>query len=358
MTRGGIPRIRAQINGMPVNSVIHAEVTASASGRSGRFTLTFGVSDGVPEQNWPNRMMGVVEVAIFMRDKLSESEARIFDGLANHVTYDPIRKIAYMRGHDHSSVLAGSVIEESFVNNTASEIAGQIARRHGFGADITMTTALIGSYRGGIHSQILLNSYARFTNEWALLTYLAKSENFELFVEGKTLVFRPSLKFRYGNTPLRLQDLSSIRFTKRCPLSRKTSVVVKSWNSWLNHASSHEERQSSDSEDNGYMTGTDGDSGEFVLIRPNLSFVDAENLAQKYLAALNERKFTVDIVMPGEVSLRPGALITVTGGDTDFNREYMVSSLRRCFSPTRGFLQYLRGTAVSENASDALSLVI
>ena len=351
MTRGGIPRIRAQINGMPVNSVIHAEVTASASGRSGRFTLTFGASDGMPEQDWPNRIMGVVEVAIFMRDKLSESEARIFDGLANHVTYDPIRKIAHMRGHDHSSVLAGSVIEGSFVNNTASEIAGQIARRHGFGTDITMTTALVGSYRGGIHSQILLNSYARFTNEWDLLMYLSKSEGFELFVEGKTLVFRPSLKFRYGNTALRLQDLSSIRFTKRCPLSRKTRIVVKSWNSWLNHASSHEERQSSDSED-------DGDSGEFVFIRPNLSFVDAENLAQKYLAALNEREFTVDIVMPGEVSLRPGALITVTGGDTGFNREYMVSSLRRCFSPTRGFLQYLRGTAVSENTSDALLLAI
>ncbi len=339
---------------MVIDSVIHTEITASTTGRGGRLDLTLSTNNEIFDRQWPRRIVEPITAAISVYDAFMESEVQIFDGLANNIIYDPIRKIVHIQGSDYSSVLANSTIQNAFVNNTASEIAFQIARRHGFDFDITATLAMVGSYRSGDHNQMLLNSHSKFTNEWDLLTYLARSEKFELHVDGKTLVFRPYIKSRYGNEILKMQNMKSIKFNKRCAPSGKTTVVVKSWNSWLNQALSHEGEQALDPSDGDHVGTPNDRSDGFVIIRPNLSLMDTKQLSQEYLEILNELECTVDIVMPGEVSLRPHGLMTIIGSDTIFDQEYVVRSVRRCFSATRGFFQYVRGTTVSSNTMNPL----
>jgi hypothetical protein len=344
------PRIWAQINGANVNSIMHADIAHNGSCQSSRFELTVSAIGDTSNIPWLNLIGGKVSVTTYMREQRGGSPAIMFEGLADNIAVDPINGTARIIGRDYSSVLISSTYQDSFVNQTASEIANYIAVRHGFLSNITQTSTMVGSYQCDGYNQVLLNAHSKITNEWDLLKYLAKAEGFQLFVDGTTLVFAPTKALSRNNLSIGTADVTALTFHKICPTSDQTTLTAKSWNSWLGQAQIYTDNQSTAQSALGLPALSADPGTEIAIVRPNLSSEDAQQLVSQYLNALNEQALTVQITMPGELSLNPGDALTVTTGNSIFDGNYIIKSLRRRFSPTAGFVQYLQGYLMTDSS--------
>ena len=94
-------------------------------------------------------------------------------------------------GRDLTARLLDARTQETFSNQTASEIAETLAGRHGLTPNVTATSTLAGRYYEAEHDRITLGQFSRATTEWDLLTYLAAREGFEAYISGQTLTFAP-----------------------------------------------------------------------------------------------------------------------------------------------------------------------
>src|SRR5271165_1160673 len=236
------PRLRVLINGVNVNSVMHAEISNRGSFKSSRFELTISITRNTPDNSWLRLLHGKIAVIIFVFPDISSDIGMTFEGMADSISIDQTNGIARVIGRDYSAILVESTYQYSFCNQTASEIANSIAIRHGFRTNISATSTMVGSYQEG-YNQILLNTHSRAINEWDLLIQLARGEGFELFTDGSTLVFTPASVLPRGNVPINVNTVIKISFHRDCPLSEKTVLTVKSWNSWLAQAIYHSNDQ-------------------------------------------------------------------------------------------------------------------
>jgi hypothetical protein len=352
----GTPRIRAQINGQPVTSIVHADLINAGSCKSSRFELTVSTLRDTSANQWLDLLTEKVTVEILMRSQPDGNDVSIFEGLADSVAFDPINGIARVQGRDFSSILVNSTHQYSFCNQTASEIVSYVAQRHGFIPNVTATSTMRGSYQCDGYNQILLNAHSRATSEWDLLTHLARTSGFELFVDGTVLVFAPLSSLPRNHVAVDRNQVKSLRFRKILPLTYQTSLTVKSWNSWLGQVSLYSDAQSTDQAIADVTSLSNEPGTEIAIIEPNLTPWGAEQLAQRHLLAINEQQRTVEIVMPGEFSLRPFDVLSVSGGGPDFDEDYIIRSVRRHYSATAGFVQYIQGFVRSPPSSESMAV--
>lgn len=208
---------------------------------------------------------------------------------------------------------------------------------------------MVGSYQSDDYNQLLLNAHSKITSEWDLLFQLAISEGFELFVSGKTLVFAPLTALPTNYWTIDNGDMKSIRFSRNCPLSSQTRLIVKSWNSWLNQMLSYTWDQAND-ETSSDPIGLSCDPGtNITIVKPNLTSQGTEQWAQNYLNSLNERNLSVDIVLPGDMALKPLDILTISGNGPIFDAHYLVRSIHRQFSWTGGFTDAIHGFVVTSD---------
>ena len=313
------PRIWVQIAGTMFDTVMHADLVSAGSCKSSHFELTLALSRKLESNQWLGTLSGGIAVKIYMRLHRGENNLVMFEGLMDSLTFDAFSNVVSIRGRDYSSILIDSTYQESFYNQTASEVANSIATRHGFLPNITDTSTLIGGYSGGDHSQLLLNVHSRITSEWDLLTHLAKIENVELFVDGTSLVFSPLSALNINCIPVTKSMAKNIRFSKTFSLSGNSRLTVKSWNSWLGQLSQVTDPQSSE-QDAAVDTGLPDASGiEISIVKPNLTPQGAENLCQRCLSSISERETGVEITMPGDMTIKPCDVISISGSGTGFN---------------------------------------
>jgi hypothetical protein len=337
------PRASACVNGATINSVMRFDVTLSGSTKSSRFELTVSTLESGPPYWWQPLRLVPITVSISVTNSEGDDEINVIEGLADSVAYDPINGVARIDGRDYSAVLINSSYQDSYCNQTSSEIATQIAARHGFMPVITDTSMLVGSYQGNDHNQVLLNAHSHVLSEWDVLSGLATKERFELFVSGTNLIFGPLESLQTNYLTLTLSDMKSIRFRQECPLSGQNTVTVKSWNSWLGQTLSYAADQTTDGSASNPLA-LSADAGiEVALVRPNLTSQAVQQIAQNYANKLRQESTSVEIVIPGESSIQPFDVVTVTGIGPNFDSDYLVRSVRRQFSPTTGLVDFIHG---------------
>jgi hypothetical protein len=153
--------------------------------------------------------------------------------------------------------------------------------------------------------------------------------------------------------------VTDIRFNKVIPVSDNTKLIVKSWNSWLGQLSQYTDNQLSVEVPPDGAGLNDSSGAETAVIRPNLTSQGAQQLYQRCLNSLNEQNTRVEITMPGELTLRPGDVMSVVGSNTDFDSHYTIKSIRRQYSSTAGFVQHIQGflTIASSNPSQDTAIV-
>jgi len=345
------PGIRAQINGAAVDSIMYADITKDGSCKTSRFELTISTSGATADSQWLNQIDGKVQAAIYVRMQPDDAEVSMFEGMVDSIAINPIAGTAQVFGRDYSSVLVSTTYQDSFCNQTASEIATCIAERHGFTPNITATSTMVGSYLYDGYNQVLLNVHSRVISEWDLLTQLARSEGFQMFVDGSTLVFAPAAALSRTSMPIEPADVIAMKFHQICPVSDQTTISVKSWNSWLGQALSYSDGQSPRQSTLNFSNLSADPGTEIAIVRPNLSSQDAELLVTQHLNLLNEMSLTIEIDMPGETVLQPGDLLTVASGNAMFDGDYIARSVRRRFSAKAGFVQSIHGVTAAANPS-------
>src|SRR5690242_19270086 len=130
-----------------------------------------------------------------------------------------------------------SKTQESFQNQTSSQVVETLASRHGMTADAMPTSTLVGRYYEMDHEWIGVNSFYRTTTEWNLMCSLAQKERYDIWVTGTTVHFHPTTAVD-PNPYLVLWDetgpfSNAIEITAERAMSFAKDIVVsvRSWHS-------------------------------------------------------------------------------------------------------------------------------
>lgn len=336
MSRARTPRLLVLADGEPVAGVLDAEVTASGDGTADRFVLR-AASGAAPAMlaAWAEMTASVIDVQV----ALDGGSVSLITGQIDQITADPVFGTVSAEGRDLRSRLLQAQTQESFANQTSSDIAGLLAQRHGLAAAVTGTSEPVGRYYSDDHTQVTLGRQARVGTEWDLLLQLAEREGFDVFVAGTTLFFQPSnddgdpqALLHTGWDEAGPPTVSALRLHRRMVLAGTVTATVNSWNSQTQTMIT----QSAAS------IGGGGPDISYLYSRPNLTADRALALAQTRLEAITRHELTLDATMPGDTVIFPRGQVLVTGTGSVFDTAYVVDEVVRRLSTEHGFVQTLR----------------
>ncbi len=322
------PALNALANGTPIPGVIDLDILQNAHFAAGRFRLRAAMP--------PVQAATLLDADTVLDLQLSFGgpPTSLIQGQADSIHIDPIRNTIEIDGRDLTARLLDARTQETFSNQTSSEIAATLAGRHSLTPVVTATTTLAGRYYGAEHDRITLGQFSRATTEWDLLTFLAAREGFEVFVAGQSLYFQPRSQTT-APTLLTPGDCITLSLERALTLARDIEVTVKSWNTRHQAAFTQTARSTA--------KGSRGSAPQrIVVVRPNLQPNDALQLAQRILADLSSHERIVHADLPGELSLTGRSQITLSGTGTDFDQTYYIAELDRHFSLAHGYTQRLR----------------
>lgn len=327
------PRLAVTLNGQIVDSVFSAEIESNGFLCADRFSLNAAFSSSNAAQ-WSGAPLQV-EIQLGTDGQWTS----LITGNADEVAIDPIHATVALCGRDLTALFIDSQIDQSFENQTSSNIVTALANRHGLQASVTPTQALIGRYYQSGRTRTTLAQHARATTQWDLLCWLAQIEGFDIWMTGGTVNFQPS---GGSNSALSIAPTDCINLQMRHALdiAGGVSVTVKSWDSVAQNAVVQ-------SASNGlYNANTSR-----TLIRPNLSSDEAKGLATRLVSQISSHERTVNFDMPGDVSTAPRSIMTLSGTGTDFDGQYRISSVGRRISFTGGFTQSIEARSIAWTAS-------
>ena len=317
------PTLTVLADGAPLPHLIDADVLANAHFAAARFRLRLALD---PASATALLQPGSV---LDIQLRLGGAPVSLLQGEADTIRMDVLNRTVEIDGRDLTARLLDARTQETFTNQTASEIAETLAARHGLIANITATSTLAGRYYSSEHDRLSLGQFARTKTEWDLLTFLAAQEGFEAFVSGETLTFAP-----LGATST-IQTITpslclALSLEHALTLARDIEVTVKSWNTRQQSAVSQTAKSTGQSRGGGAPQ-------RIVIVRPNLAPNDALQLASRILADLSAHERIVHAELPGELLLTPRTRVQLSGTNTDFDQLYYVAELDRHFSIEHGF---------------------
>ena len=320
------PQLRVSIGGVVVPGAIETEIESVAYFAADRFRIGFAI--GAAAFTTIAYFLGLGLETITIEAALSGfGYSTLLVGQIDNIQIDILENKAILTGRDLAARLIDTELSETFVNQTASQIAVTIAQRHQLTPNVTTTEALTGQYYQLDHARTALGVNARVTTEWNLLSTLAQAENFQLSVVGEALNFGPLPL----SVPLLLtvQDFIALTFDSAASLPGGT--VVKSWNC-------RSKKAIAQSKGAGLMT---------TLVRPNLTQTQAQALAMNHLATLAQHAVILLGTMPGDLVVMPGMQIELSGTNSTLDQTYTIMEVSRTIDTRHGFLQRIRAYMAS-----------
>lgn len=335
------PRLQITANGHIVTGAVAAEVVSNNYYAADSFnaSIAFAANPEMGISFWSDEAKILIDIQFSVDDGMSYTS--LIYGTVDAVTVQPAVGLVNIAGRDLTASLIAARTQETFANHTSSEIAALLASRHRLTPHISTTTTPVGRYYQSEHDSLTLNQFTRTTTEWDLLVFLARQENFDVFVHGQELYFQQSTALHDITLSLRPTDVTDLQLERSVLLSQDIEVVVKSWSSRQNIACIQRA-----------TTVNDGPSASaiplqsYVYVKPNLTPQDASKFANQRLAELVRHQRTVVIRMPGELALSPRGLIALEGTGTGFDQTYYVDMIERRLD-RRGFTQLVRARNAS-----------
>lgn len=315
------PQLRVSVGSVVVPGVIELEIESVAYFAADRFRIVFAI--GAAAFTTISYFLNLGLEIVTVETALSGfGYSNLISGQIDNIQIDMRENRAILTGRDLAARMIDTELSETFVNQTASQIAVTIAQRHQLVPNVTATTTLTGQYYQLDHARTALGVNSRVTTEWNLLSALAEIENFQLSVVGEVLNFGPTQQ----GVPVFMTAQDFITLTFDTAASLPGGTVVKSW-------SSRSKKAISQSVGTGLMT---------TLVRPNLSEVQAQALATSHLATLSQHTVALLGIMPGNLVLMPGMQIEFGGTNSSLDQNYTVMEVSRTIDAQHGFLQRIR----------------
>lgn len=318
------PGVAVTVNGQVVGGVLEAEVSSNSHLAANRFRLRIAL-DATGAGLWTS---GGLQIGI--QFGLDGAWAPMILGPADFVEIDPISGEVAVDGRDLTALLIEARTQETFQNQTASEIATLLAARHGLTANVTETYTLVGRDFQSQYARTTVDQHGRSTTEWDLLTRLAEQEAFDVWIDQQTLNFtQPAPGVVVTLTP---GDCTAMRLERTLSLQNDLSVVVKSWDC----------RGGTSISQTATLGASSGAAADYVIVRPNVSANVAQAMAQRVLGQMAQHALCVDLEMPGELTLQPRMSLAISDTGTGFDGLYVVSDVERRISFSHGFTQHVR----------------
>ena len=347
------PRLRILANGANLPGALSASVTSNNHYAADRFQARARISN-IDAATWSDTNTVLIDIQLSLSGTNS-GWTSLLQGEADHIRINPHTLTLDIEGRDLTARLIEARTQETFANQTASQIAATLAARHDLAADVTTTNTPVGAYWQLEHDRISLDSFSRATTEWDLLVTLAGHEGFDVWVTGQTLHFRPPSTTLSTNASLRATptqtgptNIQSLSLERALTFARDIEVVVKSWNSRQANAFIQTARATRSTQ------GQKVQSQRYVFVVPNLTPDAALKLAQSKLTELSRHERVITADMPGELNLTPRQPIRLEGTNTAFDQLYWVDEIPRRIDMASGFTQRLRARN-SNIASQATS---
>lgn len=336
------PGLRVLSADRQIPNAISAEIISNNHYAADRFNLTLGVT-AAEAAIWASTDEILLDVQITTD---GQDWTSLVQGEVDQLHIDPRTGIMHVEGRDLTSRFIETRTQETFANQTSSDIAHTLAARQGLTANVTATTTPVGVYWQLEHDRITLDSFSRAITEWDLLVTLAGHEGFDVWVSGTSLNFQPAQAETGPSTILRLRpttagpsNLVSLQLERSLALARDIEVTVKSWNSRQANAFTQTARVRRTS-------GAGGTSSSrpqrYVYVVPNLTPDAALKFAQTKLAELSRHERVIHAEMPGDLVLTPRQQVLLDGTATDFDQIYWIDEITRRIDQSHGFTQLLR----------------
>lgn len=336
------PKLRILINGQLVTTAFQVEVSSNNYYGADHFSVSFALNALSPFNAafWASAIPIAVEVQVTLDTSLDF--VSLVTGSVDNVRVNPVQQVVSIQGRDNSACLIDAPTQETFANRTSSEIVSLLAKRHGLTPNVTATTTLAGRFYENDRESLTLSQYSGTTTEWDLLAYLARHEDYDLFVTGNSLFFQPKSALAPATKVICVWDIVEISMERSLILARDITVTAKSWNS------------SQGTMFAGSVTGQLGASSDasplacnYSIIHPNLTSDALQTMAMRRLDEITRHERTIEFSMPGEVGLTPRDTILLSGTNTPFDQAYYVNSIKRSFRTRDGFVQRVRASASS-----------
>ncbi len=318
------PAVAISVNGVAVGGVIEAEVASNSHLAANRFRLRLAL-DVSGAAIWSSNPL---QIAI--QFGVNGASMPMILGQADFVEIDPIRGEVSVDGRDLTALFIEARTQETFQNQTASDIVTSLATRQGLVANVTPTSGPVGRNFQSQHARTTLDQHGRFTTEWDLLTRLADQEGFDIWVDQQVLNFMPPAAS--GTVALTPGDCVSMRLERTLSLEGTLSVAVRSWDC----------RGQTSISQTATLGGGVGGVPDYVIVRPNVTADVAQSIAQRVLGEMAQHALCVDLELPGELTMQPRMGLALSDTGTDFDGLYVISDVERRMSFGHGFTQHVR----------------
>jgi phage protein D len=266
----------------------------------------------------------------------------IFVGLVDDPVFDWEKRLITISGRDYTGKLIDTKTSEKYPNNTASQIANILATKYGLTPVVTATTTKVGRYYeiDNVRSQ-------NERTEWDLLTWLAREERFNVYVQGKELHFGPPAQ---TGTPYQITyvppspdgpaQANVARFTtsRNLTVAKDVKVTVRSWNAKNKKAF---ERTVTGTKVRNKVTSGQGKSSsppqQYTYSIPGLTPDQAQQRAQQILSELSRHEMKLSFAGPADNNLGAGDTIQLSGTGTAFDQTYYPDSIVRTLAAEGGY---------------------
>lgn len=289
---------------------------------------------------------------IFSNDGFSE----LIYGEVDDFSFDPAKGTITLSGRDLTSRFIDNKTTEKFVNLTSSQIATQLATRRGLTPVVTSTSVKVGKYY-----EIDQSRLTKEMSEWDLLTYLAREENFIVYVKGQSLYFIPEpteaqlpyvIQFNqlsqdiFSNT-IPTTNVIDLKLSRNLTLAGDVAVQVRSWNQKTGKAYT---KTATSKHINLQKAQATGKVQNYVYTFPNLTPEQATQKAQQLLKDISKHEMKLRAVMPADNTLDKSQIIRLTGTGTAWDQIYFPDSIVREFSFHSGYSMTIEAKNHSPNS--------
>ena len=337
------PSLLILLNGQPLVYAIDAEVTNNNHYQADRFSASFWMGPG---ESWWEADTVLLDIQA-STDKGKPFASMIIGEVAN-VTIDLLHRVVRVDGRDLTSRFIEAKTQETFRNQTSSQVATTLAGRRGLTADVVATTTLVGRYYVQDHDHLKHNEFTHTTTEWDLLTYLAGLEGYDVWVSGTTLHFKPATKpdatpwlvqWSVDEASVPVSNAIELSLVRNLTLASDLVVEVKSWNSrkgkgFVKTAKATKERTQK-------RETKQIPPQKITLTRPNLTEDQAQKLANSILAEETRHERVIRWNEPADPVLTARSMVRLQGTGTSWDQAYFVASVQRRIGISSGFVMQI-----------------
>jgi phage protein D len=330
------------VNGSPLTGVLEVEVTNASHFNADTFHVvcaSSGLPPGLGPAYWASSAGDQVAVSCGFADATGNvSTTQMILGQVDGIDYDPVRRTVTLTGRDLSAQLIDTKTAEKFVNQTSSQIAETLAKRHGLTPSVQATGTKAGTYYQ-IDNVVLTQEQT----EWDLLIYLAEREGFDVWVSGNTLFFQPAPvttapPYLLAWSEPAASNALDIRLSRSQTLAKDIIVKVQTWNQQQQKSFTVTYKVTQAAK--GQRAG--GPSQTYAFVVPNLTRDKALQFAEAKAEEITRHERVLTASLPGDNLLTTRAMVQLVGTNTAWDQFYYPDTITRRLSFDGGYRMELR----------------